>query len=417
MRALALFAGFAAISSGAFAQQVVEGQDVSDRPHAEYDQLGLHVHDFVLLPSVTGTLAATDNYRATPNDRRANVALLLRPDLTWRSNWGRHRVDGDMFFEQRVNTPLHRENGNSYGITSHGVYEFSRDSYFRIGGVAQRLTESRGNLGSLQEAIEPVRFDLLRGDATLSKTFVLLKLEATGAVESRNYYDALLPGGAKLSQDYRDVLLTTVGGTADYDLENGITVLVTGQYSNYDYRLGPGRDGFIPGVTIDRDSSGGTLRAGVNLELSQLVFGTLQVGYLRRDYKDPRLHDVSGVSFEGSLSWNVTPLTTLVASGRRWVEESASVFSEGNVRNDIKLGVHHELYRYVLLTGELSYSRFKPVGIGSSGSEYAAVLGGRYLISRRLTLNGQVRYVQRTSNSLYLPYHATEARISLRYGI
>ena len=415
---VAFCAALVASSSASFAAQgIPQGQDVADRPHPEYAQDGIDVGGFKLLPSVTSTVEATNNYRATHVDEKSNLSLLLRPDLTWRSDWGRHRVDGNLFVEQRLNAPLDRENVTSFGVSANGVYDFSRETKLRGGGAAQRLAEDRTSLNSFQATIEPVRYDVFRADGTFSQAFSAFQVQATANYDRLNYHDAELVGGQSVSQDFRDYRAITLGGSVEYDLQNGIGIVVSARHFDNDYDFGPGSDDFVDGISLDRDSTGVTAQAGITLELSNLIFGTIQAGYLTRDYEDSRMQDVSSPSFTANLLWNVTPLTSLVGTARRWIEESASTVSAGNVRSDFGMKVHHELYRHVLLTGEADLNRFEPVSIGSKGTEYSGKLGARYLISRRATINGQLRYSRRDSDNIFLRYKAAEARLSFRYGI
>jgi hypothetical protein len=415
---VALFAALGACSSALYASQdIPQGQDVADRPHPDYAQVGIDVGGFTLLPSLTTTAAATDNYRAARVDRKANASLLLRPDLTWHSDWARHRIDGDLFVEQRLNAPLQHENVTSYGASANALYDFSRETRLRVSGAVKRLAEDRTKLNSFQAAVEPVRYDVLHGDGTFSKSFGQLELQGTASFDKLDYRDAKLSDGQSISQDFRDYRSIAIGGSAEYDLANGIGLIATARRFDNDYDFGPGSAGFVEGVSLDRDSVGLTAEAGVTLELSNLIFGTIQAGYLTRNYKDPRIHDISSPSFTANILWNVTPLTSLIGTARRWIEESSSTVSAGNVRSDFDLEVHHELYRHVLLTGEAGLSRFKPVSIGSMGTEYSGLLGARYLLSRRATINSQVRYSRRDSNNLLLRYHATEFRLSFHYGI
>ena len=86
------------------------------------------------------------------------------------------------------------------------------------------------------------------------------------------------------------------------------------------------------------------------------------------------------------------------------------------------MSADHELYRYVIVSGELGYGRFRPNGVDDSnadtfyagGDEYYAGVRARYLIDRRFTLSGGVRHARRTSNSEFLRYNATTADVSLR---
>lgn len=417
MAKVALFAALVASSTPALAQSIPQGEDVAERAHPEYDQLGVDVGAFRLRPSITSTVAVTDNYRATNRDRDTNVGLLLRPDLTWQSMWGRHKVSGDVFFQQRLNAPLTSENANSYGISGAGIYDFSHDTKFNISASAQRLVEDRRSLNSFRGSIEPVRYDRFNLGGAVTQVFGRAEFQGTAEIYRYDYHDAILAGGVRASQDYRDLRLVRVGGSAEYDLGNGIGVVLSGRHFTSRYDFGPSSSRFIPGLSLDRDSSGDTVQAGITLELSNLIFGTIQGGFLRHDFEDRRLHDVSGPTFTANVLWTVTPLTSFVITGRRWVEESASLVSAGNVRTDLTMEIHHELYRQLLLTAETDYSRFTPVSAGGSGSDCTLIFGGRYLMSRRATLSGEVRYSRRDASIQFGPYHATEARLSFRYGV
>ena len=149
------------------------------------------------------------------------------------------------------------------------------------------------------------------------------------------------------------------------------------------------------------------LEAGISLELTNLVFGTIQAGYLHRNYEDDRMTDASGPSFDADVLWSVTPLTSIEASGRHYIENSRSTNFAGNIRTDLGLKVHHELYRNVVLRSEFTYGHFAPIVGGASGNEYSALLGGRYRMNRRVTLNAQVLYSRRDATVENLRYHAT----------
>src|SRR5437764_1409249 len=115
-------------SAGAYGQVIDPQQDVLDRAHPEYDQIGIKLRGFTLLPSITAGVSGSDNYRATNAIREANIGLLLTSDVTWRSNWQRHRVNGNVFVQQSINAPLHDENATSFGANLSGLYDVASSS-------------------------------------------------------------------------------------------------------------------------------------------------------------------------------------------------------------------------------------------------------------------------------------------------
>jgi hypothetical protein len=126
---------------------------------------------------------------------------------------------------------------------------------------------------------------------------------------------------------------------------------------------------------------------------------------------------VSGPSFDADVLWSVTPLTSIEATGKHYVEESGSTNFAGNIRTDLGLKVHHELYRNVVLRSEFNYGHFEPVIGGASGNEYSVLMAARYRMNRRITVNAQLLYSRRDATVENLRYHAATANLGLRYGL
>ncbi len=406
--------GIVLAAGAAQAQEIVAGENVADRAHPEYEPVPIAVGAFTLLPTATVRLTATDNYRARDTNRESDVYVAIRPAATLRSNWARHRLSIDSFYEQRVHFKLSDENSNSLGTTVRGLYDISRQTQLSGDFSARSDVESRSALGSFRGSAEPVRFSTLRAALGLAQSFNDLQLTGRGSLERTNFSDAKIDGGGEIDQDFRDFDRLTVSGNARYSLRGGIGLVGSVQYDETSYDFGPGSPGFVPGVTRDRESSGLSAQAGVSLELTRLIFGTIQAGYLSRRYKDPLFRDFNGLSFSADILWNPTPLTSVTLRGSRSVEESASTTFSGNTRTDFNVRVDHELYRYVLISGDLDYSHFRANGPGPRGDEYGAQVAARYLIDRRFTLTGSLRHARRTSTLAGLRFNATSGTIGLR---
>ena len=403
-----------AVTAGA--QGIPRGQSVADRPHSEYDQIGIAVGSFRVLPAITGSLDATNNYFAEQSDTNANVAATIRPEVTWRSSWSRHRLEGNAYLALRLNAPLSRENVATFGISSLGTYDISRSTQLNAEIRGERRVEDRTQLDSFRESLNPVSYNLLGGEVRLSHSVNRLTLESFVTLETRRYGEALLTDRTSLSQRYRNTDRLSLGGSGQYEISGGISAVVSASHSRVSYAFGPEDEAFLPNVTLNRNSTGNTLQGGLRFQLSSLIFGTLQAGLLQRDYVDPRLRDISGPTFTADLLWNVTPLTSLLLSGRRWVEESGSTQSAGTVRADLELEAQHELLRNLLLTGTLKAGRLSSVSFDAKGQELAVGLGARYLLNRKITVNGRVRHLRRSGAEIFPLYQATQGWLDLRYA-
>lgn len=396
------------------AQSLVQGQGVADRARPDYDARGARVGSFILFPSVTLTAEATDNYLATDTDKRSDAYLVVQPELVARGDFARSRIEARAFATQALHADLSSENVSQFGASASGAFEPTRDWQLRADVSGARYVESRSSLGAFQDAREPVSFNVIHAGLGVTRRFLDFSISADAGIDKRDFEDSSLRDRTPIDQDFRDVRVASIGGNVQYDLRNGISLLVSGRYDDEKYTNPNSGPAFIDGVDLDRNSRGYNVLGGVTLELTTLVFGTLQIGYLNRNYRDPRLRDFSGLSYNADVLWNVTALTSLRFRASRSVQDSSSAIVAGNTRSDFRATVDHELYRYVILSGDLGYGRFRPNGIGVGGDEYYAAARARYLIDRRYQLSGGVRYAGRSSDSRFLRYDALTADVTLR---
>jgi hypothetical protein len=416
---LALSASISSLimATPATAQTVVQGQGVGDRARPDYDPFGSRLGSFTLFPSVTATASATDNYLATDTNRRSDVYLRVTPEIVVRSDWARNRLEGRAYVTQDVHANLTGENATQYGASLAGAYDVSRDTQFRADASIGKFVESRSSLGAFQGAQEPVRYEVYHAGIGASHSVNELSLSANAGVDYRDFHDAPIGGGLFIDQDFRDVRDLSVGGSAQYDLRNGIGLILSATYSDEQYDVRPGKSGYIPG-SIDRDSTGLSVLGGITLELTRLVFGNIQVGYINRKYNDSRLKNLNSFSYNADVLWNVTPLTSIRVRASRSVEDTSSPEYAGNTRNDFRVGVDHELYRYIIISGNAAYGHFTPNGRnGIGGDEYSVGAGGRYLINRHFSAFANVGYAKRTSDSTFLRYNAVTGSIGVRYAL
>lgn len=396
------------------AQTVGSGQGVADRPRPDYDPIGSRFGSFTVFPSVTVTGAATDNYLATDTDRRGDEYLFVEPVVLVRSDASRQQLEARAFVNQSVHANFSGDDKTQYGASTSDAFDFTRDTQFRVDASAGHYVESRTSLGTFQGAAEPVTYELYHAGLGVSHRFTDLTLTGNGALEYRHFNDTKFPNGGIIDQSYRNVRELTAGGSAQYDLRNGIGLIVSGQYDDEHYSFGPGSPGYDPLTFIDRDSSGYSVTGGVTLELTHLIFGQVQLGYINRSYRDPRLNGFGGLSYSADILWNVTPLTSLRFRASRSIDDTSSPQIAGYTRSDFHFFVDHELYRDLIVSADADYSPFRPNGIGVGGDEYGIGAGAKYLINRRYTVSAAARYMGRSSDSTFLRYHAVFGSVSFR---
>lgn len=416
MSGIALAVLISAAGTPAVAQDILRGVGVADRSRPDYDPLGRGVGSFLLYPVVTARVDTTDNYRATDANRLSDTFLTLSPELRAASNWSRHRLNGRAFFDRSFHANLPGENVTQYGATANGVVDITRQSILTADLSAGHFVESRSNLGSFRNSREPVAYETYHGAIGAAQNFNRLDINASIGANATNFHDVPGLDGTIIDQDFRDYRTLAGSGSVKYDIGGGLGLIVSGEANRKTYSVHPGTPGFDPLTMRDRQSSGYSLQGGLAFELTSLIFGTAQLGLLERKYRDPQLRDFSGLSYNVNLLWNMTPLTTLRLRAARSVEDTSSTTVAGNIRNDFTVGVDHELYRYVILTGSLRYGSFTPNGVGFGGKEYGVGASARYLVDRHWSATVNARYDSRTSDSSFLRFHAATLGVAAKYA-
>lgn len=409
-------AGLLANNVPAQAQAVQRGTGVADRSRPQYDPIGFDLGTFRVYPSISTEFDATDNYRAKDINRQGDAYAVVLPEVAFGSNWGRNHIGGRAYFNRSVHANLPSEDASQYGLLVDGAFDASHDTVLRADASLIRAVESRSSLSSFRNSREPVSYNTGHFAIGIAQQFMRLNLDGSVGFNKTSFHDVTGIDGKPIDQSFRDVRTVSEALSAQYDVGGGIGLIVSGSASQRRYDFRPGSAGFDPLVNVNRDSSGFSLQGGLVLELSSLVFGTIQAGYIQQKYRDPRLKDFTGLSFSADVLWNVTSLTSLRFRASRAVQDSSSTVVAGNTRSDFSVGVDHELFRYVILSGAANYASFRPNGQGPGGREYGIQLGGRYLVDRHWSAALTAAYARRSSVSTFLRYNAASGSLSIKYA-
>ena len=100
-----------------------------------------------------------------------------------------------------------------------------------------------------------------------------------------------------------------------------------------------------------------------------------------------------------SLTWNVTPLTTVVGGVRRTVEETTSAGSGGYFGTEVSLSVDHELLRNLVLGVDGRYVMRDYDGIDRNDDYYELGFDALYMVNRDIYLSAGYEYRDRSSNA------------------
>ena len=329
--------------------QPVRGETVATRSRPEYDPLGVHLGGFYLFPQLNVFETWNDNVFASKNDEKSDFISNVAPAMSLQSDWGRHALN----FSTGSNTALYstytRQDFTEYFANANGRADISSDAaLFAGGGYAHRFLFP-GTPDFETAARQPTPYNASNGFLQFNQNFGRIRTTTGGVVERYVYDDDTLVNGSKVSNADSDYTNYTGSLRVGYELFPNYEVFVLGSGNRHEY------DDHDNVGTLNKSSTGYNAATGIALDLGGLLFGEIYVGYLEQIYDESNFTNTGGVDAGGSLTWNVTTLTTITARVARQISETTQDNVSGILTTTGSLNVDHELLRNLILSANFAY--------------------------------------------------------------
>ena len=364
---------------------------VQERPRPRYDPLGIRAGSYLIFPSVRVEGTYDSNVFATPNNEEDDVGVIIAPRINARSQFARHRLDFSAFAEIGRYDDFSTNDYEDFGAAASGVLDITRRQNLRLRLSAARLHETREEPDAVSRDNDVTKYWNLLADIAYRVNFNRIFVQPQGSVRRLDYEDT-----GDINQDDRDRNVYQFGLRAGYAVSPRFNVFGQGMYNIRRYDETPDDAG------EDRDSEGYTLSLGTEIDITGILFGEIQLGYSKQDYDDDNLDDVQGFGGTGRLTWNVTPLTTVIGEVLGELRETTVTFEGDEATADrhaeIGIDVTHELRRNILLNGNARYLRDDFEGTDRVDDIFRVGAGITYLINRNFSLDARYRFDKRTSD-------------------
>ncbi|HEY0832554.1 MAG TPA: outer membrane beta-barrel protein [Azospirillum sp.] len=388
----------AGLAAPAVAQDLQRGETVLERRRPEVEQLGARVGGFNILPRAEVGTTYDSNVFATQNNTEHDFIFVARPQVNVRSDWNNHALNLTAAADVARFREFKRMNYEDYRFNADGRLDVLRNTTLTGAVFHRREHESPGDADVLNSVEKPIIYYATGGEVGVRQTFNRIRARLTGLAHYYDFDDAQLVGGFVERQDDRNRWEYAGTARVGYEFIDGYEAFVQGTLSKTAYR----RDTDYSGR--DRDSTGKELAVGASADLTGLLRGEAYVGYLSKDFTDPRLKDFSGVGFGGALTWTVTQLTTVQGRVSRQVRETTAfqgvTLASSYTRTLFAVGVDHELLRSLLINGRAQYRQDEYNGIERSDKTYTLGAGATYNVNRNVFLTGGYTYETRQSNAV-----------------
>jgi len=386
------------------------GETVTTRARPELDPLGVRLGSFLVYPKLATDMTWNDNVFATRSNTDSDAVFDIMPELSVQSDWANHALNFSTGADFGRYVDFSRLDYTDYFFAGDGRLDITRDSALFAGGSFAHEHEAPGAPDFPGDAKRPTEFDQTSGFLRHVQRVGRFRGVADATIVRLNYDHTDTFSGTDTSNTERDRTVYAGGYRLGYEFVPNYEgyVRAEGNWRNYDDAETVG------GTRVSRTSDGFSAVAGVALDLGGVVFGDVYAGYLAQYYDD--FNNVDGFTAGGTMTWNVTTLTTLNARLARVIQDTTQTGSPAILRTTGGLSADHELLRNVILTSALTITNDDYEDSNRSDYYYIGGVGARYLMNRNLygSLGYQlIRHTTSGSDSTANSYWQNLVRVGL----
>lgn len=368
-------------------------------------ELGHNLGGFTLFAQAELDVGVDSNVYAQQNNEVDDTFISLTPELSLESNWSVHELN---FYARNENvwySEQSSENRHDIELGANARIDIVRSTNIEATLDYGMLTESRGDSNAVGNAAEPTDYDRLDGFVRFNHQFNQLGVSLGTGITTFDYDDVPAIGGGTIDNDDRDRDVLLGLAELNYSVSPDTKVFARGTWNQRNYDQTP------PAVPTNRDSDGYEIVGGLKFDVTHLIEGEIFAGYLEQNYDV--LPDIDGASYGASLSWSVTPLTTIGFELTRSIEETNMVGASGILSTGAALEVNHELLRNLDLTFSGSYQTNDFEGTTRDEDIWSAGLGVEYDINRHLSATAGYLFETRSSSLAGSDYDRSRAHVGV----
>jgi hypothetical protein len=363
---------------------------VSERPHPGYDPTPVQLGGFTALPKLDAGIEYNDNIYATQNAKKSDEIWTVNPEVDLLSNWNRNALQAFVRSASRFYSNYSSESTTDYQLGAAGRLDVG-NGQLAAGGDTGELTEPRTSPNA-SSSTKPVRYQQSDAFATGVQDFNRVRLTGRFDLQNLDYHNGSDALNHSVLEDDRDHTLYTYAGKAEYAVSPDTSVYVAASYNDHEYRLSP------PVSPTNRNSRGEQVNGGASFDLTNVIRGDVQIGWMQQDFSSHTFQRYSGFSALGRVEWFPSQLTTVTLTGSRQIQDSAAFGAAVYVAGSGNVQIDHELLRNVILTGRVGYEDDAYQGTARDDKITSAYIGARYMMNRLVGFNVGYSYIDETSS-------------------
>ena len=351
-----------------------------------FDPIGIQVGAFNFKPAIEFTGGYDTNPSRTGGTPIPSWYSIVAPELKFNSNWARHEFKGDLRGSYYTYEQLPSQNRPNADNKLTGRIDVTRDTRIDLETKFLVGTDNPGSPNIQAGLAKLPIFQTWGGTAGLGHRFNRFDIAAKGGAERTVYQNSHFTDGTIASNEDRNYNRFTTQLRGSYELTPGMKPF-----------LEVGADKRVHDLETDffgeqRNSNGRYVKGGTTFEFTRILTGDIAVGWLDRRLQDPTLPNIAGLTFDASLTWVASALTTAKLTAVTRADESRVFGVSGVFTRDVTLQVDHAFRRWLLATGKFVYGNDNYVGSDRDDNRYSASAAITYKLTRELWLKSEYRH-------------------------
>ncbi len=365
---------------------------------------GWRAGTFTIKPEVVLTEAYDDNIFATRTNEVNDTITIFSPSVWIKSDWKKHELNLGASLDAASYDTNSNENYSDYYLTTDGKFIISPSANIFGGIELSQKHEERSSLDDIN-GIEPTTYKETSGHLGFYKKFNNVSLRLGGTIDQLDFDN--VDNLAGLINDDRDRTEQSFGARISYRLNPRYEPYLQAIYVKRSYDLD------LDDNLFNRDSDGYRAAVGVHTKIDNQTSAEFYLGYLKQDYDDNALSDVSTVDFGMNFTSKINPRTTVKVALDRSLEETTVNSASSYLYTVASANTNHKLSSKYSLDFDFSYSESDYEGISRTDNELLASIGMKYYLNRNVFLTASYRLLNRKSDIPGADYYRNQAYLGI----
>jgi hypothetical protein len=268
---------------------------VYELPRPDYDPPGYVRDSFLFKPSVSDSVGYDSNIFASDVYHVGDAVNTSSEEVTMASQWSHDSLDLDLRTDQQIFGTQHQENANSYYAAGAGRLDLTDGSFLELDGLGSQQPDQRANASTLRTLQRPI-YNNWNGTLSYFQRLGDFVEQFEVGVNQIAYLYA--------DEIYLSYVAKKIGDRVSYDQGGQFIPFVEINYLVNDQVFQPQNQSFRNLTAL----------VGFDAHISTVLDADLAVGALQETFLNPDFNNLTRPIATGHLLWNVTPLTSVIAS-------------------------------------------------------------------------------------------------------